>query len=147
MFANDTKIWSPISKLDDSVMLQKGFNSLVKWSQTWLLSFNAEKCKVMRIGHEIPTEYNITNQQNIYKLHETVEEKDLRVFTNRDLKPELHCSKSASKAMSVMCLIRRNINRIDVKDFNPLYEYKYKQIQMLHFYYFTPIANYITVNQ
>ena len=103
-------------------MLQKDLNSLVQWSQTWLLSFNAEKCKVMHLGHKIPTEYNITEQQNNYKLRETVEEKDLGVFTNRDLKPGPHCSKLASKAMSVMGLIRRNFSRIDVEDFNILYK-------------------------
>jgi len=34
-----------------------GLNSLKNWSDKRLLKFNLEKCKVMHVGHSIPTEY------------------------------------------------------------------------------------------
>jgi len=59
MFADDTKIWAKIKDTGDSDLLQQDLNMLVDWSKQWLLSFNTEKCKVMHIGHELPTVYTM----------------------------------------------------------------------------------------
>jgi len=59
MFADDTKIWCRISTREDSFGLQEDLNKLISWSQTWLLRFHPEKCKLMHIGHQINTEYTI----------------------------------------------------------------------------------------
>jgi len=45
MFADDTKIWARIQKLEDKDSLQYDVDKLVKWSKQWLLPFNPEKCK------------------------------------------------------------------------------------------------------
>jgi len=51
MFADDTKIWRVMSKVKDSDDQQQDLEKLARWSDTWLLRFNPEKCKVMHIGH------------------------------------------------------------------------------------------------
>jgi len=57
MFADDTKIWTKIDKVDDNYTLQADLDKLVRWSEIWLLKYNVEKCKVMHIGHIRPTKY------------------------------------------------------------------------------------------
>jgi len=37
MFADDTKIWRVISKVEDSDDLQQDLNTLARWSDKWLL--------------------------------------------------------------------------------------------------------------
>ena len=51
MFADDTKIWTKISCINDAAALQKDLDSLSTWSAEWQLKFNPDKCKVMHIGH------------------------------------------------------------------------------------------------
>jgi len=56
MFADDTKIWCIIKETDDGLMLQSGdMDSLIKWTDKWLVKFNIKKCKVMHLGHKLNT--------------------------------------------------------------------------------------------
>ena len=57
MFADDTKIYSVIKSFDDSLKLQHDIDRFMQWSSTWLLRFNAAKCKVMQFGNLIPVSY------------------------------------------------------------------------------------------
>ena len=68
MFADDTKIWRRISTREDSLGLQEDLNKLISWSQTWLLRFHPEKCKVMHIGHQINTEYKMEDSGKTVQL-------------------------------------------------------------------------------
>jgi len=45
MFADDTKMWRKIQTQSDSQTLQADLDSLMNWSQKWLLKFNPVKCK------------------------------------------------------------------------------------------------------
>jgi len=121
MFADDTNIWAKISQMEDSESLQSDLNQLIQWSQQWLLQFHPDKCKVMHIGHALDTSYSVTDQGRSHSLQTVREEKDLGIYISDDLKPSLQCSKAASKAMSVLRLIRRTFSRIDVDDFKTLY--------------------------
>ena len=44
------KIYSKVDNNSDAERMQQDLNELVCWSGTWLLSFNAAKCKIMHIG-------------------------------------------------------------------------------------------------
>jgi len=57
IFADDTKLWCRIMKDTDSLVLQDDLDSLQSWCDIWQLKFNAEKCKVMHIGHSLETKY------------------------------------------------------------------------------------------
>jgi len=57
MFVDDKKLWSKISGLSDCVHLQADLDQLSIRSDKWLLSFNPDKCKVMRVVHSFTTHY------------------------------------------------------------------------------------------
>ena len=97
MFADDTKLWTTVQKVDDQAKLQNNLDSLEDWSKTWLLKFNYSKCKVMHVGHSIQTEYRMSNNGKEHMVTETDEERDLGVHINKDLKWSTQCSKVASK--------------------------------------------------
>ena len=60
IFADDTKAYSKIMSIDDRDLLQANINRLVNWTDTWLLKFNSEKCKVLYLGKNNPYyEYTI----------------------------------------------------------------------------------------
>ena len=77
MFTDDTKMWTDIATADDAESLQQDLNRLGEWSDKWLLRFNLAKCKMMHIGHDIPTKYTMKEEEKITVLEQTVEEKDL----------------------------------------------------------------------
>ena len=54
IFADDTKIYRRTAIENDCVELKKDQDILQEWSNKWLLSFNANKCKVMRLGRQHP---------------------------------------------------------------------------------------------
>ena len=122
MFADDTKIWRTIKDDTDSIWLQQDLDNMESWCQEWLLKLNPSKCKVMHIGHKVKSGYYITEEEATRKLDETTEEKDLGVYLTDDLKATLQCTKAASKATSVLRMIKRNFHRIDVEDFRILYK-------------------------
>ena len=117
MFADDTKIWNPIGKLQDEDMLREDLGKLEGWSNKWLLKFNAGKCKVMTLGHKFNTSYTL-DENSLEKIHI---EKDLGVWVSNDLKPSLQCSKAASKAFGVLASIKRNFTSLNKEGFTILY--------------------------
>ena len=122
LFADDIKISTPIQKMEDSMLLQSDMDTLSVWSDTWLLRFRIDKCKVMHIGHKQPTKYYLKDGGKSFELAAVEEEKDLGIHTTSDLRPSLHCSKAAAKASSILGMIRRNFKRIDKEDFRLLYK-------------------------
>jgi hypothetical protein len=52
LFADDTKIFREIREEKDEKMLQADLDSLQSWSDTWLLQFHPNKCKVMSVANK-----------------------------------------------------------------------------------------------
>ena len=72
IFDDDTKIYRKIATENDCVELQKDLDILEEWSNKWLLSFNAKKCKVMRLGGQHPEFiYKMTNNTDLTDLEFT----------------------------------------------------------------------------
>src|SRR5664279_3607795 len=57
LFADDVKIWVKLDRDVSSWSLQNDLYGLCNWTDKWLLKFNVEKCKVMHVGHNLPTKY------------------------------------------------------------------------------------------
>ena len=79
IFADDTKVYTCriVASDDDRAKLKYYINSLVQWSDTCQLKFNADKCNVLQLG------YN--NNQCTYdmagvELQSTTCDKDLGVY-------------------------------------------------------------------
>ena len=49
MFADDRKIYRPMTSHEDTTILQNDLDCLQSWSAKWLLNLNLHKCKVMSI--------------------------------------------------------------------------------------------------
>ena len=123
MFADDTKMYRAIRNEGDEQVLQEDLDSLLRWSDKWLLRFNVSKCKVMHLGRtRTLTNYKMKqpNQKSI-TLEETNMEKDLGVYVTSSLKPTVHCQKVAKKAMSSLKLLRSAFDNLNLKNFKMLF--------------------------
>jgi hypothetical protein len=63
-FADDTKLAQRIRNEEDRQRLQRALDALQEWAAAWGMQFNAEKCKVMRVGCQ--------NPRYLYKMGEHV---------------------------------------------------------------------------
>lgn len=111
-FADDTKIYTIIESVCDTMNLQRDVDSMQEWSKTWLLNLNLEKCKVMHIGNTFKTSYTMQSSSSLVTgssavLTEVDSEKDLGIWTTSTLKPSLHCDKAAASATKVLGMLKR----------------------------------------
>jgi hypothetical protein len=90
-----------------------------EWADTWGMSFNVNKCKVMHIGPRNPCyENNIGG----VRLDTTKEERDIGVTVSSNLKPGAQCSKAAGSAATVLGQISRAFHYRDRYTFVSLYK-------------------------
>lgn len=122
MFADDTKVWKKITELKDCIDLQEDLTRLQHWSNTWLLQFHPEKCKVMHVGHKHRFQYRITQSNQTYILNETEEEKDLGIIVTNNLSASTQCAEAAKKATRILGMVRRQFKNMDKECFILLYK-------------------------
>jgi hypothetical protein len=70
LFADDCLLYRTIKTTNDEVSLQNNLDTLQQWEKDWLMSFNPDKCEVIRITNKkmiIDAKYTIPGQV----LHET----------------------------------------------------------------------------
>jgi len=122
MFADDTKLWCRIKTDAENVVLQADLDSLQSWSDTWQLKFNADKCKVMHIGHSFQTKYYMGEDSARKELESVRQERDLGVIITSDLKSCSQCLKSAATARKLIAMVRRTFRNLDIADFRLIYK-------------------------
>ena len=111
IFADDTKIYLPIYSKEDSEKLQNNIDSLIEWSDRWLLRFNIDKCKILHIGDANPKfEYVMKEKDTLVNLKSTECEKDLGVYVDSKLKFDQHINATIRKSKNICFLIMRNIH-------------------------------------
>ena len=118
LFADDTKIYSVVNNEHQQLRLQEDLDSLMNWSDTWLLRFNSSKCKHLHMGRETDTSYNIGDTE----IERISHEKDLGVIVDQQLKFQHHISLSVKKANRKLGLIRRSFTHMDKDMFLALYK-------------------------
>ena len=131
LFADDTKIFTKHQNITNisergNDTIQQDLENLDKWSQTWLLKFNALKCKQMLIHkprqNPTPTPRFLENEESRpTQLQTTTEERDLGVTIDNHLNFRKHISNITAKARRNMGIIRRTIDNLDKETFLPLY--------------------------
>ena len=87
-FADNTKIVGVVSSPEGVKQLRQDLVNLYRWSNDWLMLFNTDKCKVMKIKYELEGR----------ELESILEEKDLGVLITKDLKVSAQCSRAAKTA-------------------------------------------------
>ena len=114
MFADDTKLFRLVPDDESRKSLQDDINRLTKWAEDWQLQFNADKCKILHIGHNnIKSEYHMTNGTDTTTLEITTLEKDLGVHVDPQLKFSRHVEKQVNKANQILGMIRRTFEHLD----------------------------------
>ena len=53
-FADDTKVFTTINRLNPSSTLQDDINSCTGWAMEWQLPLHISKCKILHLGHSNP---------------------------------------------------------------------------------------------
>jgi len=88
---------------------QHDLRSLQEWSNKWQLKCNQSKCKVMHLGKSNRRyKYNMIETATANTFEETVEEKDLEVWIDDELKCVKHTEIAASKGNQILGLIKRS---------------------------------------
>jgi hypothetical protein len=103
LYADDSKIIARIKNESDSCKLQQDLDAIVKWTETWLMQLNLDKCKVMHVGYKNPA-FNYTMAQ--HTLTTTEAERDLGVTITSDIKWHVHANNITSKANSILGWMR-----------------------------------------
>ena len=111
LFADDTKWGRCVDRQEDRDIFQLetetiGDLRLSEWSRTCQLHFNSSKCKIMHLGKKnVKEEYTMEGTV----LETTAAEKDIGVMIQENLKPSLHCARTAAKANGVLGQLSRAV--------------------------------------
>ncbi len=87
MLADDVNIWRTIESPSDFPILQNDFEYLPNWSQGALMSFNTDKCVVVRLHPRQAKDNNVQYQLNGEPLRSVSHQRDLGVIVDETLKP------------------------------------------------------------
>ena len=123
MFADDTKIFRQISgQLFNQIWIK-----LFDWSQTWLLKFHPDKCKVLPVSNKSITADTVVYSIKTYDAGrttlETVDpEKDAGVTIDSNLSFANHIKNQVNKANQIVGLTRRSFVYLDNRTFCLLFK-------------------------
>ena len=105
-FADDTKLFHVVDNQSDGLKLQGDPDVLCNWADTWKMSFNIDKCKVLHYGKgNIEYKYSMCGQP----LDEVDSEKDLGIVFSKNLKVAEQCKEAYTKANRMLGLISRTV--------------------------------------
>jgi hypothetical protein len=132
IFADDSKIYSSVENEQQQQVLQNDLHvdrlHVCDWSRKWKLSFNATKCKVMHFGtnnNRSRYMYTMLDHSDDYmyvQVSPVIEEKDLGVTFEPNLKFDKHISNCVNKAQRILAMIRRSFDHMDKDMFLVLYK-------------------------
>ena len=107
LFADDTKIIAKTSNEPDSC-LQKDIDNVLKWTNTWLMRLNLDKCYAFW-QKQPQTKYTMKSYDNeeLIQIEKTDSERDLGIQVSSNLKYHNQVSKAASKANSMLGMLKR----------------------------------------
>ena len=118
-FADDTKLFRKTKEIGDKCKLQDDIDKLVRWSEKWQMLYNFGKCKCLHTG---PGNTGMNYEMGVTILSKTVNEKDLGVTMNANMKVSEQCRIASSKDNQVLWMIRRNITYKEKSWIIPLYK-------------------------
>ena len=116
MYADDTKVYKPITSAEDGLTLQEDLDRLVDWADRWQLRFNADKCSVLHMGRKKPQcSYTMRKHGGVERtaLRESDMERDLGVHVDSTLSFSRHIEIQVNKANRILGLIRRSFEYLD----------------------------------
>ena len=105
----------------------------------WLLMFHPDKCKLMTIGRDTPTEHYTmySEDKGLIPIANVQSEKDVGVIFDLNMSFREDINSRATKANNIMGIIRRTYTYLDIESFNLLF----KSLVRPHLEYGAPIWN------
>jgi len=131
LYADDLKLYSEITVVDDCYALQDVIDKVKIWSDEWQLSMSVRKCATMCVGHSANNhavyKYTIGNNSLPQKDHVV----DLGVTVDPTLKYSVHINQLVARAKSRVgllfrCFVTRDMNvlrKAYITYIRPLVEY------------------------
>ena len=119
MFADDAKIFGQVCTVQQRDNLQTDLDNLLAWTELWQLPLNVEKCAVMHLGNKNPL-HQFTLGDVLLK--NTVEERDLGVYVDNEMKFHLHTAKVLKRCKSVLAIIKRTFTHVNKRIITKLYK-------------------------
>jgi hypothetical protein len=114
LYADDSKLCSQITCLNDCFALQSSINELYNWSNIWGMRFNHSKCCILsfksspnKIIHNYYMNANKINRSNCYE--------DLGILVSDNLKWDDHICKIVNKANKRLGLIKRCVGNCNME--------------------------------
>ena len=103
-FADDTKIAKVVSDETSAAEMQEIISNLERWSATWGMQFNANKCSLIHFGyHNKKFQYSLLGQT----VAPANGQRDLGVIIDETCQPSQQCAIAAKKANQVLGRINR----------------------------------------
>ena len=109
LFADDVLLYPTIHTNEDALALQTDLDNLQTWERNWQMSFNPDKCEVLRITNK----QKIINSNSIHgtTLQTVDEAKYLGVTIQKDLNWRPHVNNICKKANSTHGFLQRNLGK------------------------------------
>ena len=108
LFADDALLYRTINDPADQIQLQHDLDTMIEWSKTWLMRFNAKKCHLLKITRQRKppqTQYSIDNSH----LEEVQHHPYLGVELTSDLTWKSHISNISGRANRILNLLRMHL--------------------------------------
>ena len=107
LYADDSKLAGKAANPSDQQSIQTDLDSLERWANMWLLTFNGDKCHVIHFGKN--------NKHHKYFLQDNFpsavsNERDLGVIIDHQLKFSSHAKSVSSSANKTLSIIKRTIS-------------------------------------
>ena len=137
LYADDTKIFREITNPSDCDLLQRDMHLMHDWSEKWMLKFHPDKCKTMRIGRSKVEKWEYNLKSGSKPMEESTAEKDVGVIIDNKLSFDKHITEKVNKANSIVGIIRRTFEYLDIKTFRLLFT----SLVRPHLEYANPVWN------
>ena len=124
LFADDGKLYRVIHTRHDCETLQSDLDALGEWASKWQLTFNTDKCLVLRLGRNPPPFLYTMKPPNSppVTLNVTVSARDLGITIRNDLKTREQTTSVIAKANRVLYTIRRTMSHLTYESGPTLYK-------------------------
>ena len=108
MYADDVLLYNTIHTKEDCLTLQEDLNILQLWANKWQMTFNLDKCELIRITNaKLPILHDYNIQEKRIKTASSV--KYLGVYIDEHLTWKDHINHIVSKANTSRAFLQRNI--------------------------------------
>ena len=139
LYVDNTKMYHQIQDAGNRHTFQEDISKLQEWADKWLLRFHPDKCKLMTIGRDTPTDHYTMYSEDagLIPMASVQSEKDVGVIFDLNMIFREDIYSRATKANSIMGIIRRTYTYRDIESFKLLF----KSLVRPHLEYGTPIWN------